>query len=100
MTGSRLHETRLPRRTIVQPVQLSLLPYQVKAPPTELIGQLPGSKVEKAIMLFFEQKTAYEVVSGDWSSDVCSSDLAVQPEAAAGQGDQRGDQQGGDGDDG
>src|SRR5213082_1795618 len=25
---------------------------------------------------FFKQKTAYEVVSGDWSSDVCSSDLA------------------------
>src|SRR6187200_3375614 len=25
---------------------------------------------------FVTQKTAYEVVSGDWSSDVCSSDLA------------------------
>src|SRR6187200_3634632 len=25
---------------------------------------------------FFKQKTAYEIVSGDWSSDVCSSDLA------------------------
>ena len=24
---------------------------------------------------FFNQKTAYEVVSGDWNSDVCSSDL-------------------------
>src|SRR5213082_2191855 len=24
---------------------------------------------------FFKQKTAYELVSGDWSSDVCSSDL-------------------------
>src|SRR5213082_4019687 len=24
---------------------------------------------------FFKQKTAYEIVSGDWSSDVCSSDL-------------------------
>ena len=24
---------------------------------------------------FFKQKTAYEVVSRDWSSDVCSSDL-------------------------
>ena len=29
-------------------------------------------------MLFrSKQKTAYEVVSGDWSSDVCSSDLLV-----------------------
>eukprot|EP01043_Picozoa_sp_COSAG02_P111722 COSAG02_NODE_47890_length_338_cov_0.569038_1_plen_66_part_01 len=23
---------------------------------------------------FFKQKTAYEIMSGDWSSDVCSSD--------------------------
>src|SRR6059036_3512456 len=28
---------------------------------------------------FFKQKTAYEITYGDWSSDVCSSDLcAVQ----------------------
>ena len=26
---------------------------------------------------FFKQKTAYEIVSRDWSSDVCSSDLAI-----------------------
>src|SRR6186997_2955301 len=26
---------------------------------------------------FFKQKTAYEITTGDWSSDVCSSDLAV-----------------------
>src|SRR3546814_20037567 len=26
---------------------------------------------------FFKQKTAYEVRSSDWSSDVCSSDLAL-----------------------
>ena len=26
---------------------------------------------------FFKQKTAYEIVSRDWSSDVCSSDLIV-----------------------
>ena len=25
--------------------------------------------------IFFKQKTAYEMLSGDWSSDVCSSDL-------------------------
>jgi len=25
--------------------------------------------------LFFKQKTAYEIIAGDWSSDVCSSDL-------------------------
>ena len=27
---------------------------------------------------FFKQKTAYEIVSRDWSSDVCSSDLVVE----------------------
>ena len=27
------------------------------------------------IFFFFKQKTAYEIVSRDWSSDVCSSDL-------------------------
>src|SRR3546814_9840213 len=28
---------------------------------------------------FFKQKTAYELRISDWSSDVCSSDLAQQP---------------------
>ena len=31
---------------------------------------------------FFKQKTAYEIVSRDWSSDVCSSDLFQNFEAA------------------
>ena len=26
-------------------------------------------------LLTFKQKTAYEMIEGDWSSDVCSSDL-------------------------
>jgi len=26
-------------------------------------------------VFFFKQKTAYEITYGDWSSDVCSSDL-------------------------
>src|SRR5213079_290622 len=26
-------------------------------------------------VFFFKQKTAYEITTGDWSSDVCSSDL-------------------------
>src|SRR5213082_293229 len=30
------------------------------------------------IVFFFKQKTAYEIVSGDWSSDVCSSDLMIR----------------------
>jgi hypothetical protein len=27
------------------------------------------------LFFFFKQKTAYEIQQGDWSSDVCSSDL-------------------------
>src|SRR5213082_1374349 len=45
---------------------------------------------------FFKQKTAYEIVSGDWSSDVCSSDLRVMlgPEAEGEENHQRQGQQG------
>ena len=31
--------------------------------------------VSICFVFFFKQKTAYEIVSRDWSSDVCSSDL-------------------------
>src|SRR3546814_2125260 len=30
------------------------------------------------LFFFFKQKTAYEMRISDWSSDVCSSDLAVE----------------------
>src|SRR5213595_4128177 len=30
------------------------------------------------LVFFFKQKTAYEITEGDWSSDVCSSDLGVE----------------------
>src|SRR3546814_7660127 len=30
------------------------------------------------IVVFFKQKTAYELRISDWSSDVCSSDLAAE----------------------
>src|SRR5213593_4998745 len=33
------------------------------------------SKMVADSFFFFKQKTAYEMVSCDWSSDVCSSDL-------------------------
>jgi len=29
------------------------------------------------VVLFFKQKTAYEIPKRDWSSDVCSSDLGA-----------------------
>jgi len=39
------------------------------------------------LFFFFKQKTAYEILDGDWSSDVCSSDLdpfrMTDPDAAA-----------------
>ena len=31
--------------------------------------------LSQSFVFFFKQKTAYEIVSRDWSSDVCSSDL-------------------------
>src|SRR3546814_3612892 len=34
------------------------------------------------IFFFFKQKTAYELRISDWSSDVCSSDLAHVPATA------------------
>src|SRR3546814_5319427 len=30
-----------------------------------------------SVIFFFKQKTAYEVLISDWSSDVCSSDLPI-----------------------
>src|SRR3546814_11941224 len=34
------------------------------------------------VVFFFKQKTAYEMRISDWSSDVCSSDLAVSSSQA------------------
>src|SRR3546814_3233647 len=34
------------------------------------------------LVLFFKQKTAYEMRISDWSSDVCSSDLTIMGQAA------------------
>ena len=33
------------------------------------------SECGSVFFFFFKQKTAYEIGTGDWSSDVCSSDL-------------------------
>ena len=40
-----------------------------------------GAKMDE--FFFFKQKTAYEIGTGDWSSDVCSSDLTEAIEAIA-----------------
>ena len=36
------------------------------------------------VFFFFKQKTAYEIGTGDWSSDVCSSDLSYFGESFPG----------------
>src|SRR3546814_18887324 len=40
-------------------------------------------------MFFFKQKTAYEMRISDWSSDVCSSDLAIDQRGAVQPGRRR-----------
>src|SRR6266446_3433656 len=43
------------------------------------VGVLQDNHLNETDMIFlFKQKTAYEI-QGDWSSDVCSSDLCRQP---------------------
>ena len=37
------------------------------------------------VVFFFKQKTAYEIGTGDWSSDVCSSDLILAAARRSGQ---------------
>src|SRR5216110_1557910 len=46
------------------------------SPPRRLLGALL-SRINILVIFFFKQKTAYEISSRDWSSDVCSSDLLV-----------------------
>ena len=36
-----------------------------------------GEGMGGELFFFFKQKTAYEIGTGDWSSDVCSSDLCM-----------------------
>ena len=51
----------------MQPVQLSLLPDQVPAPPPDLLALLPGSQVTAAIMLLagLIARTGQLEVTGD-----------------------------------
>ena len=37
--------------------------------------ELQGIDILFIFIFFFKQKTAYEIGTGDWNSDVCSSDL-------------------------
>ena len=40
--------------------------------------------VDFVFVFFFKQKTSYEIGTGDWSSDVCSSDLGALPQGEMG----------------
>ena len=40
------------------------------------------SSLVRCIVFFFKLKTAYELSTGDWGLDVCSSDLAQAARAA------------------
>src|SRR5216117_1169145 len=40
-------------------------------------------RINYVVFFFFKQKTAYEIRKGDWSSDVCSSDLGGIPLASS-----------------
>ena len=40
-----------------------------------------GIGVMRQLVVFFKQKTAYEILTCDWSSDVCSSDLCSKTTA-------------------
>src|SRR5213076_3182515 len=47
---------------------------------------LPALALATAIsFFFFKQKTAYEMVGSDWSSDVCSSDLGLPDDQRQGE---------------
>src|SRR5213595_51195 len=39
------------------------------------LRKFSGVTHDNCLMFFFKQKTAYDLTEGDWSSDVCSSDL-------------------------
>ena len=39
------------------------------------VGGWVGGGGGGGVFFFFKQKTAYEILTCDWSSDVCSSDL-------------------------
>ena len=55
----------------MQPVQLSLLPDQVPAPPPDLIGQFPGPRLAAAITLLagLIAKAAGTVAAGTGAGD-------------------------------
>src|ERR1051325_8754912 len=99
--SSRRRHTRLRTVTGVQTCALPILEWHVGLPwyrPVRLNHWLIGGDRKRkerwggggggvggvdrvfgvhVLCFFFKQKTAYEITYGDWSSDVCSSDLGM-----------------------
>src|SRR3546814_5000071 len=48
---------------------------------SSVLGCVDVRSALDVVIFFFKQKTAYEMRISDWSSDVCSSDLADRIEA-------------------
>src|SRR3546814_2443887 len=44
-----------------------------------MVGAYTCGVFSVCVVVFFKQKTAYEMRISDWSSDVCSSDLSTAP---------------------
>jgi hypothetical protein len=62
----RLHGSHRARRPTMQPVQLSLIPDQVPAPPEHLIGSLPPAHVSAAtqVLTLLIAKAAAAQIAG------------------------------------
>src|SRR5216110_3136069 len=54
---------------------LLIVPRDLAAASVE--GDVAEGEIGGLDLFFFKQKTAYEISSRDWSSDVCSSDLVA-----------------------
>src|SRR3546814_4716579 len=49
----------------------------------DAVSEVCSRFITSYFFFFFKQKTAYEMRISDWSSDVCSSDLAMSAPASA-----------------
>jgi len=69
----KLFETSAGLRSRAQSIATTVL--------ARIQADIAAKRVEKRLealkgsIAIFKQKTAYEIIAGDWSSDVCSSDL-------------------------
>src|SRR3546814_6053226 len=58
--------------------------FRVLCVEREVFERFADSMYKECEIVFFRQKTAYEMRISDWSSDVCSSDLRLQVDGTKG----------------